>query len=229
MDLARWGTRRRLVAGTVALLAVAAAVAVLGSASDQRARTAGGEVGKSTSSPVPVIVPGRPGESASVISSDKLPAGNGAGYNIFDVSFIRMMIPHHAQAVEMAALAPTRARNPQILAIADRIKAAQVPEIARLRGWLKNRDLPDTDDRHPTHGTMRGMQSADAMRGLAAARGDAFDRLFVTMMIDHHQGAIDMATDLLKVGVDVEVGEIATGIAAEQAAEIGRIRDAART
>jgi uncharacterized protein (DUF305 family) len=226
MDLARWGTRRRLVAGAVALLAVAAAVAVLAAGSDQRARTAGPEVGKSTSSPVPVIVPGRPGESASVISSDKLPP-NGAGYNIFDVSFIRMMIPHHAQAIDMAALAPTRARNPQILAIADRIKTAQVLEIARLRGWLKNRDLPETDDRHPTHGTMRGMQSADAMRGLAAARGDAFDRLFVTMMIDHHQGAIDMATDLLKVGVDGEVGEIATGIGAEQTAEISRIRDAA--
>jgi len=162
-----------------------------------------------------------------VVMSDKLRGGDGAAYNVFDISFIRMMIPHHTQAVEMAALAPDRARNPQIRAIADRIKAAQVPEILRLKGWLKNRDLPETDPQHVTHGTMRGMQSADAMRALAAATGDNFDRLFVSMMIDHHQGAIDMAIDLMKVGINVEVGEMANGIAAEQSVEIGRIKDAA--
>jgi uncharacterized protein (DUF305 family) len=174
-----------------------------------------------------VIVPGKPGESASVIMSDKLPPRDGAAYNVFDVSFIRMMIPHHTQAVEMASLAPGRARNPLILAIADRIKAAQVPEMVRLKSWLKSRNLAETEDKHVTHATMRGMQSPEAMRALAAASGDNFDRLFVEMMIDHHQGAIDMSIDLLRVGMNGEVSEIANGIAAEQSAEIARIRDAA--
>jgi uncharacterized protein (DUF305 family) len=224
MDLARMGTRR-IAAAAVALLVGAIAVALLVWGPDGSSSTPGPEAGKSTGAPV--IVPGRPGESASVISSDKLPVLEGGGYNVFDVSFIRMMIPHHTQAVQMAALAPSRARNPQLLAIAERIKAAQVPELARLRGWLQNRKLPETDGTHPTHGTMRGMQSAEAMRALAAATGDSFDRLFVTMMIDHHQGAIDMAIDVLKVGLNGEVGEIANGIAGEQTAEIRRIRDAA--
>jgi uncharacterized protein (DUF305 family) len=225
MDLARLGTRR-LVAAAVTLLVGAVAVVLLatdpGGPSDSGAAKAG-----KTSSPVPVVVPGRPGESASVISSDRLPALDGGAYNVFDVSFIRMMIPHHAQAVQMATLAPSRARNRQLLAVAERIKAAQVPELVRLRGWLQNRKLPEVGDNDVTHSTMRGMQSAEAMRALAAASGDSFDRLFVTMMIDHHQGAIDMAVDLLKVGMNGEVGEIANGIAAEQTAEIQRIRDAA--
>jgi uncharacterized protein (DUF305 family) len=135
------------------------------------------------------------------------------------------MIPHHAQAVEMAALAPTRAGNRQIRGLAERIAVAQPGEITQMRAWLSARGLKEELSTHD-HGTMRGMQSPAKMRALAAARGDSFDRLFVTMMSEHHQGAIDMATDLLKVGKDLQVEKLATAIAVEQSVEIDRMRDA---
>jgi uncharacterized protein (DUF305 family) len=169
-------------------------------------------------------VPGRPGESASVVPPGAVAAPGGARHNAMDVWFVRMMIPHHQQAVEMAALAPDRAADPGVRAVADRIRAAQGPEIGVLRGWLGARDLPAEVPGHD-HGTMRGMQSAEAMRQLAAARGAEFDRLFVRMMTAHHEGAVVMSTDLLKVGVDQPLQEFANAVATEQSAEIARLRE----
>jgi uncharacterized protein (DUF305 family) len=176
-----------------------------------------------TSSPMPVIVPGRPGESASVIPSDKLPAPDGSLYNQADTFFMRMMIPHHRQALEMAALAPDRAKHPQIRAVASRITAAQKPEIAVFQSWLKTRNLPENESGH-SHAGMKGMQPPEALRALASQSGDAFDKMFVDMMVAHHEGAIAMATDVLGAGVDQRVSEMATNIAAEQTAEISRMR-----
>ena len=141
-----------------------------------------------------------------------------------DVWFVRMMIPHHAQALEMAELAPDRAADPDIRALADRIRASQGPEIGMMRGWLQNRGLSAEAEGHD-HGTMRGMQSPEAMRQLAAARGADFDRLFVRMMTEHHQGAIEMATNLLKVGADLTLNEFANSVATEQTVEIDRMRN----
>jgi uncharacterized protein (DUF305 family) len=135
-----------------------------------------------------------------------------------------MMIPHHRQAVEMAALAPDRAADARIRAVADRIRAAQGPEIGLLRGWLSARGLPAEVPGHD-HGTMHGMQSPEALRQLAAARGAEFDRLFVRMMTAHHEGAVTMATDLLKVGTDQTMQEFANSVATEQSVEIDRMRE----
>ncbi|MDQ7908805.1 DUF305 domain-containing protein [Phytohabitans sp. ZYX-F-186] len=176
-----------------------------------------------TGSPVPVVVPGRPGESASVIPSDQLPAPDGSLYNEADATFVRMMIPHHAQALEMAALATDRAGHPQIRAVASRITAAQKSEIAVFQAWLKARDL-SADEAGHSHAGMKGMQSPEAIEGLAGLRGAAFDARFVDMMVAHHEGAIAMATDLLHSGRDERVGEMATGLLAEQQAEIARMR-----
>jgi uncharacterized protein (DUF305 family) len=217
---------RRAYAIVAALVVEVAGVAVaLG------VRAAGPDDGKPaasaspspTESPVPVIVPGRPGESASVIPSDQLPAPDGSLYNAADTFFVRMMIPHHAQAIEMAALAPDRAAHPQIRAVASRITAAQKPEIAVFQAWLKARNLGENQDGHD-HAGMKGMQPPEAIKGLASLKGDAFDKMFVDMMVAHHEGAIAMATDVLAHGRDERLNELATGIAAEQQAEIGRMR-----
>lgn len=173
----------------------------------------------------PVIVPGRPGEPAVTRAGHEVRSRTSPGYNHFDVRFVRAMIPHHSQALEMAALAPQRAGDPAVRALAERIRASQGPEIGLLRGWLTARGLPAVDGGHDHGGgSMPGMQSAEAMRRLAAARGADFDRLFVSMMTDHHAGAVTMATDLLKAGADLALSEFATAVAVEQNVEIDRMR-----
>jgi uncharacterized protein (DUF305 family) len=173
-----------------------------------------------------VIVPGRPGEQAKVVSPDQVKLPDGQAYSATDVWFVRMMIPHHSQAIAMASLAAGRAHNPQIVGIAERIKAAQLPEILQLRAWLQQHKL-DEDDKQANHdhSSMPGMQSAEAMRGLAEARGEQFDRMFVAMMSAHHQGAIDMAALRLRANGDVMVERMAEAIGYEQGVEIARMRD----
>ncbi|PWR05921.1 DUF305 domain-containing protein [Micromonospora acroterricola] len=177
--------------------------------------------------PVPtdltVIAPGRPGESAATRAAHEVRDAGPAPHNSMDVWFVRMMIPHHAQALEMAELAPDRAADPDIRALADRIRASQGPEMGMMRGWLQTRGLPAEAPGHD-HGSMRGMQSPEAMRQLAATRGADFDRLFVRMMTEHHQGAIALATDLLTVGSDLTLNEFANSVATEQTVEIERMR-----
>jgi uncharacterized protein (DUF305 family) len=179
-------------------------------------------------SPVPtdltVIVPGRPGESATTRPAHEVRDAGPAPHNSLDVMYVRMMIPHHAQALEMAELAPDRAADPDIRALAERIRASQGPEMGMMRGWLQTRGLSPEAQGHD-HGTMRGMQSPEAMRQLAAARGADFDRLFVRMMTEHHQGAIEISTDLLKVGSDLTLNEFANSVATEQTVEIDRMRE----
>jgi uncharacterized protein (DUF305 family) len=184
--------------------------------------TAGGATPAAPDAP-PVIVPGRPGESATARAAQEVRDDAPPRYNSLDTVFVRMMIPHHQQALEMAELADTRAGDPRIRAFAERIRAAQGPEIGLLRGWLGARGLPADVPGHD-HGTMRGMQSPESMRQLADARGTDFDRLFVRMMSDHHQGAVQFATDLLTVGADPTLNEFATSLATEQTVEIARLR-----
>ncbi|WP_422740238.1 DUF305 domain-containing protein [Micromonospora sp. WMMD729] len=174
--------------------------------------------------PPPVLVPGRPGESVVARSAHELRDDSPPRYNALDTIYVQMMIPHHQQALEMSALAVDHAADPRIRAYADRIRAGQGPEIKVLRGWLATRGLPETAPGHD-HAGMRGMQSPEAMRRLDAARGVEFDRLFITMMTDHHQGAVTMATDLLSVGADATLNELATSLATEQAIEINRLRE----
>jgi uncharacterized protein (DUF305 family) len=125
----------------------------------------------------------------------------------------------------MAVLAPGRATHPQVIAVADRIRAAQLPEIAVMRSWLSARGLAEQDPGHD-HATMPGMQAPDQIKALAAAKGEAFDRMFADMMARHHEGAIKMATDVLGVGLNGQVEELANAIGTEQAIEINRMREA---
>jgi uncharacterized protein (DUF305 family) len=174
----------------------------------------------------PIIQPGRPGEPARTIAPEAVPTRHIPDYNAADVRFVTMMIPHHEQALELARLAPGRAENPQIIALAERILAAQEPEIGAFKAWLQTRGLglDAGGGRTHDHTTMSGMQSPEKIRALTAARGAAFDRMFVEMMTDHHQGAIEMANEAMVLGSDLTINEWAESIAVEQAVEINRMK-----
>jgi uncharacterized protein (DUF305 family) len=209
--------RRRLVALAVVGVAAAVAAMLAWSSSPNPASAP-----RPSQSPALVIVPGQPGESASVLPADRVQVPDGSAYNSVDAEFVRMMIPHHQQALEMAALAPTRAADPRIRAVADRIRVAQRTEIDVLRAWLKARSLAESTQDH--HG-MPGMQTAASLAALDAARGAAFDRMFVAMMSEHHQGAVQMAKGVLSAGRDGQLEQLATSTAHEQAVEITRMRE----
>jgi uncharacterized protein (DUF305 family) len=218
------GRRTRMIAAVVVVLLGGAAAWGLSAAREDRDPGARATLPTSTGSPVPVIVPGRPGESASVVPADRLPPAGGVGYNLLDVWFVQMMIPHHRQALELAALAPSRAADPRIRAIGERITAAQGPEIAVLRSWLRQRGLTESGADHD-HGPASGMHPPEAIRALAATSGAAFDRSFVDLMSTHHRGAIQMCIRVLTGGADDGIQRLATNIAADQQIEIARMRE----
>jgi uncharacterized protein (DUF305 family) len=133
-----------------------------------------------------------------------------------------MMIPHHEQALRIAALAPGRAADPRIIALAERVRAAQGAEIPVLRAWLDTRRIgPANHD----HAAMPGMQSEADLAALGAARGADFDRRFAAMLTAHHEGALTMTEDVLAAGADPTVAKLARDITAEQTAEIARLAD----
>ncbi|WP_027661308.1 DUF305 domain-containing protein [Salinispora fenicalii] len=217
--------RGRWVLAAVATMALLLGVVVWSGVAQDRSRSVVPmATGGSDDPGPPVIVPGRPGEPARVRPADEVRAIATGAHNSLDTWYVQMMIPHHEQALEMSELVPGRAADPQVVALAERIRASQAPEIELLRAWLKARNLPVEVPGHD-HDAMRGMQSPEAMRRLAESRGAEFDRLFVEMMSDHHAGAVEMSIDLLKVGAEPILLEFANSVAVEQNVEIGRMRE----
>jgi uncharacterized protein (DUF305 family) len=148
-----------------------------------------------------------------------------AAFNDADAMFAQMMIPHHQQAVQMAALADTRAADPEVKTLAAQIKAAQDPEIQTMTGWLASWGRPapamsGMDMGGMSHGSMPGMMSDADMTKLKAATGRDFDKQFCTMMIAHHQGAITMAQDEMKNGSNADAKALAQRTVTAQQAEI---------
>ncbi|MBB1253662.1 DUF305 domain-containing protein [Streptomyces sp. OF3] len=187
----------------------------------------------------PVLAPGKPGEEARTISPEEAAAAGRRQNrpNAADVEFMTMMIVHHEQALVMSGLAPKRAEDNRVTKLADRIATAQEPEIRLMRAWLKQHGKDGAGAGHgeghgghggpadhEDHSSMPGMASPAQLADLRAARGARFDRLFLDLMIDHHQGAVTMSRDVLAKGSDIAVQELATEIAAQQAAEVGRMR-----
>lgn len=175
----------------------------------------------------PVIVPGKPGEEASTIPPGaatapvEVPEPNEA-----DVAFVRDMIVHHGQAVEMADLAPGRASRDDLKGLADRIADVQRPEIDMLNRWLEQhgRDKVDPAGHGESHAGMPGMATDAQLRSLREARGTAFDSLFLRLMVTHHRGALTMVEQVRRGGEDVRVQEIADDVAVVQTDEIGRMQ-----
>ena len=175
-----------------------------------------------------ILQPGSPGEPASTLGPDaEVPETE---WNDSDAAFMAMMIPHHAQALEMSELARTRAQSESVKALAQRISGAQGPEIIAMSAWLEARKLEvpaaegDAHEHEHDDATMPGMLSEAEMSELAEARGADFDRLFLEGMIGHHQGAVQMAEEVATEGTDVLVSEMAADVGVGQSAEIDRMR-----
>lgn len=136
-----------------------------------------------------------------------------------DVMFLQMMIPHHEQAVEMSMLAETNSTNPEVLALAARIKSAQGPEIELMSKLLTDAGQAMMMDHSMGDSGMLGM---DDMSALASAMGNEFDVLFLAGMIAHHEGAIDM-TNPVANSANLEVKKLAENVITLQAAEIAEM------
>jgi uncharacterized protein (DUF305 family) len=151
-----------------------------------------------------------------------------------DVSFTQLMIPHHQQAVQMADLAVTNASSPEVRNLAEQIKAAQGPEITSMEAWLTGWGVSDhmegMDPSAPTNGDMggmdmggmtgSGMMTQQDLDKLANATGPDFDRMWLQMMIAHHQGAVTMAQQVLDTTSNPDVQQLARAVIAGQATEI---------
>ncbi|MFJ7135316.1 DUF305 domain-containing protein [Streptomyces fungicidicus] len=186
------------------------------------------DAGPAAGSGPSVIAPGGPGEANRTLSADEAQRQRAEddSPNSADVSYARMMIAHHTQALEMTELVPDRAQSSKIVRLAERITAAQRPEIKAMQAWLKNHGKAERDGAHGhDHATMPGMATQSQLKQLRAADGKAFDQLFLTLMITHHQGAITMATDVKGQGNNIQVEEMADDVVAQQTSEISRMRD----
>jgi uncharacterized protein (DUF305 family) len=178
----------------------------------------------------PVIVPGKPGEEASTIPPGQAGPIDQPPPNDADLTFMTDMIYHHAQAVEMAKLAPDRAASTDLKELADRIADVQGPEIDMMNRWLAAHGQLKVDPSAPGgHGhlptlDMPGMATPAQLTQLTDARGAQFDTLFLQLMIAHHEGALTMAETVQKDGVDVRVQEIADDVSVTQRDEINRMR-----
>ena len=152
-------------------------------------------------------------------------AGQGE-HNDQDVAFAQMMIPHHQQAVDMAKMATEKATDPKVQDLASRIEGAQDPEIQQMTTMLEQWGVPteSTGESMPgmDHGGMsgEGMMTDEEMAQLEQASGADFDRLWLQMMIKHHQGAVTMAKTELDKGSNAEAKALAQKIIDAQEAEI---------
>lgn len=230
--------KTRVRISSLAALAVVAVAGLSGCATDS-----GGDAGtpraapSASTPPSPsegvVLQPGGPGEPNA--TGDAVQQQAPQPWNAEDATFVQMMVPHHSQALEMAALARTRAEDPGVRALAERIGAAQLPEIRLMSAWMTEQGLAPEDmggmdgmDMSSMSG-MEGMLSPEQMDTLAAAQGARFDRLFLRGMIAHHEGAVTMADDVAVAGSALQVSELALDVSSGQSAEVDRMRDLLRT
>ena len=148
----------------------------------------------------------------------------GALYTKADVEFMQGMIAHHAQAIVMSRMAESHGANPQVLKLSNKIDQSQIPEIRIMQLWLKrnNQFAPDTSSWHNM--MMAGMLTAAQLKELDAAKGVAFDRAYLRLMIQHHAGALKMVDDLFNsslAGQEVDVNVFANDVVTAQTVEIG--------
>jgi uncharacterized protein (DUF305 family) len=177
---------------------------------------------------VPIVQPGAPGQESKTLSAEEATKLAAASYTPEDVSFMQAMILHHQQAVDMALLVKDRTNTKDLLEIAGRIESSQADEIAFMKEWLAERGEPLADAmmKDHAHHTMKGMASADQMAALAAASATEFDRQFLTLMVAHHDGAIDMVDALFDedgTAADPILYRFISDIENEQKSEIERM------
>lgn len=172
---------------------------------------------------------------ASVSSLALAQAAPATRNNAADVAFMTGMIHHHAQAIEMVALMAGRTKTQALTSLGQRINVSQKDEIAMMQQWLRDHGEAVPDPLAHAHMNMDmgdqpmmpGMLSKAQMSGLAKAQGAAFDRLFLTGMIQHHEGALTMVTELFATNGaanNTAVFRFASDVDADQRAEITRMR-----
>ena len=169
-------------------------------------------------------------------SSDTATAANGDVFNQADVDFATNMIPHHAQAVQMANLTQGRTLDPAVQQLAEQIRDAQVPEVETMTDWLTSwsKEVPETSIDHvhgghdmsemPSMDDRPGMMSADEMEALMNASDADFQDMWLRMMTQHHVGAIEMARTEQQDGAFPGALKLADSIITSQETEIGQIK-----
>jgi len=181
-----------------------------------------------TREPAGTTPPPRDASLASAARADSLRNS----FTSADVGFMTGMIHHHAQALVMARMAPTHEASPALQVLAGRVINGQNDEIALMQQWLRDRNQPVPDPTAPMHGGghamhMPGMLTDEQLAELDAARGADFDRLFLTTMIQHHQGALTMVEELFGTHGAAQgdaIFKLASDIGADQSSEIDRMR-----
>lgn len=168
--------------------------------------------------------------STSVTRSETaITESESAAFNDADSTFLQMMYPHHEQAVEMAAMVDGHTTNQEVIDLATAIEAAQGPEMEQMTTLLARagQPAPDSGAGHMDHGSgrMSGMMSEEQMTELGGKNGAEFDTMWLTMMIDHHEGAVDMAETELSDGQNPETKNMATAIIDAQQSEITTMQD----
>ncbi|MFA7266735.1 MAG: DUF305 domain-containing protein [Candidatus Nanopelagicales bacterium] len=180
-------------------------------------------------------------------SSSPTPTSSSAtvlnGYNSQDVTFLVDMVAHHQQAIDMAEMVPSHTNNAQVKALATKIEAAQGPEIAQMNAWLAEwNETPETGSESSGNGHNMsgmdhggsmssanpmgpGMMSAAQMADLESKSGAEFDRMWLTMMIAHHEGAVTMSEQELAQGENAQVKALAQEIINAQAKEIAEMQE----
>jgi uncharacterized protein (DUF305 family) len=188
--------------------------------------TAWGQSETAAPGSAPIVQPGAPGQSSKILSPEAavIPIRTPAAA---DVDFMQGMIHHHSQAVEMTDLLRSRSRNKDLQGLGKRISISQSDEMKYMKQWLEDRgQRASMEHDHTGHANMPlmpGMLTPQQMKALAAAKGPAFDHLFLTGMIQHHTGALVMVEDLFDTpgaGQDAVLFDFATDIDNTQRAEI---------
>ena len=149
-----------------------------------------------------------------------------ADFNDADVMFAQMMIPHHEQAIEMSdiALDPNTGASAAIIALATQIKGAQDPEISQMKNLLTTWGMPTNMGSMDHSSMMDGMLSLEEMNTLGQLKGAEFDKAWAKGMIAHHEGAIEMANDVLANGKNSEILALANAVVSGQSTEIETLK-----
>ena len=173
----------------------------------------------------PIIQPNIPGIESKNLTPEQATDIANTLYTSADVNFMQGMIIHHNQAIVMSNLVDGRTNSPAIIDLAGRIKVSQDDEINFMENWLKERDEM-THSRHHTHHSMKGMATKEQLEELAASLGNSFDQLFLELMVAHHDGAIEMVSELSKfrgAAYDPVMNEFVSDLVNDQAVEIERM------
>lgn len=205
---------------------------------------AGVLLGGCGSQSAPVVQPGAPGGESRVADEAEVDRMyEPSEVTAEEIGYLRGMIPHHQQALEMTALAREHVTNERVRTMAERIDRAQRPEIGMMRAWLSNNGVEPGGgnggghehggDQAGGHGNgsserMPGMASAQQMEQLAQARGGEFDRMFLRLMTRHHEGALVMAKAYLEEGKSEQIKAMAQDVLTTQTGEIAKMHEIGR-